>query len=204
VPNQERQSPLMLVVLGLLFEEPMHAYRMQQLIRERGKDSIVNVAQRNSLYQVIARLVRLGLARVAGTERAENRPERTIYEITEVGSTTLTEWLQSMIATPERTFPGFPAALSSVMLLTPEVAVAGFRDRASALRDGRDGIAAEVARAAENGLPRLFLLEEDYQLALLDAELAWLEAVIHDLQAGELTWSPEWLAEISAQFEPQG
>ena len=38
-----RRSPLALVVLALLYEAPMHPYRMQQLIKERGKDEVVNV-----------------------------------------------------------------------------------------------------------------------------------------------------------------
>ncbi len=42
----------------------------------RGKDEVINVAQRASLYQTIARLEREGL--IAGkVTRDENRPERT-------------------------------------------------------------------------------------------------------------------------------
>src|SRR6266704_72865 len=52
-----RRSPLALVVLAMLYEAPMHPYRMQQLIRERGKDEVVNVRQRASIYQTIGRLL---------------------------------------------------------------------------------------------------------------------------------------------------
>ena len=31
----------------------MHPYRMQQLIKERGKDLVINVQRRASLYQTI-------------------------------------------------------------------------------------------------------------------------------------------------------
>ena len=63
----------------------MYPYRMQQLIRERGKDEIVNVRHRASLYQTIARLERDGLIEVQGTARTENRPERTLYQLTDEG-----------------------------------------------------------------------------------------------------------------------
>jgi hypothetical protein len=43
-------------VLGLACEAPMHPYRMQALIKQRGKEQIANVAQRNSVYQTIAAL----------------------------------------------------------------------------------------------------------------------------------------------------
>jgi DNA-binding PadR family transcriptional regulator len=51
------RSPLAMVLLALLAEEPMHPYRMQQLIKGRGKDKIANVARPNSVYQTIDRLV---------------------------------------------------------------------------------------------------------------------------------------------------
>jgi hypothetical protein len=55
---EPRRSVLALAVLSMLTEEPMHAYRMQQLIKERRKDDIVNVSQRNSVYQTTGGLCR--------------------------------------------------------------------------------------------------------------------------------------------------
>lgn len=56
--NEIKKSPLALAILCLLIEEPMHPYRMQQLIKERGKDEVINVRYRNSIYQTIDRLHR--------------------------------------------------------------------------------------------------------------------------------------------------
>src|SRR3954452_10346103 len=93
--GEPRRSNLAMVLLALLMEAPMHPYRMQQMIKERGQDQLVNVAQRNSVYQALDRLVRDGLARPAGTARDPGRPERTEYEITEAGAGTLRRWLIS-------------------------------------------------------------------------------------------------------------
>jgi len=41
-----KRSPLALAVLVLLHEAPMHPYRMQRLIKDRGKDQVINVGQR--------------------------------------------------------------------------------------------------------------------------------------------------------------
>src|ERR1700704_4347600 len=79
------RSPLWIVVLALACEEPMHPYRMQTLIKQRGKDQIANVAQRNSVYQTIDALRRAGLIKIRGRSREERRPERTTYEATEEG-----------------------------------------------------------------------------------------------------------------------
>ena len=69
-------SPLALVILALLDESPMYPYRMQQLIRDRGKDQIVNVRHRASLYQTIARLERDALIEIQ-EHRPGREPSRT-------------------------------------------------------------------------------------------------------------------------------
>ena len=51
-------------------------------------------------------------------------------------------------------------------------------------------------------LPRLFLLEEEYRRAMLEAELAWVRGVIDDLRAGRLTWSEEFMRAAAAAFNP--
>src|SRR5215471_8328505 len=112
------RSPLWLIVLALACEEPMHPYRMQTLIKQRGKDHVANVAQRNSVYQTIDALLRAGLIAVRETARDENRPERTIYAATDEGRRTLGTWLRTVLSTPAREFPDFPAALS---LLDPRM-----------------------------------------------------------------------------------
>src|SRR5690242_15903931 len=107
-----RRSPLALAILALLYEEPMHPYRMQQLIKEREKDDVVNVRQRASLYQTIDRLLRDGLIAIQETARSENRPERTVYRLTEMGREAVFTWVREMLATPAREYPEFPAAVS--------------------------------------------------------------------------------------------
>src|SRR5215468_11171948 len=124
MPDRARQrSPLAVTVLALLAEAPMHAYRMHDLIKRRGKDSVVNVAQRNSVYQTIARLLSAGLIRVQQTMRKEGRPERVVYEVTDEGSATLSQWLKEMLATPAQEYPEFPAALAFVPVLSPRDAL---------------------------------------------------------------------------------
>src|ERR1041385_3685191 len=97
-----RRSPLALAILALLYEEPMHAYRMQRVIMERGKDQVINVRQRTSLYQTIDRLLRGGLIAAQETTRDERRPERTVYALTPAGNERVHAWMREMLATPAR------------------------------------------------------------------------------------------------------
>lgn len=190
-----------MVILALLAEAPMHAYRMQQLIEERGKDTVVNVAQRNSVYQTIARLLRDDLIRVQATSRDERRPERVVYQITERGLATLHETMRSMLSTPRREFPEFPAALAFLMLLTPSEVIRLLETRVAAL-ERRLAEETEVTEAAlASGVPRLFLIEDDYRHTMIRTELAWVRALIDDIREKRLTWSKKWIREIAEAME---
>lgn len=188
-PQRTGLSPIALVVLALLDEGPMYPYHMQRLIRERAMDEVVNVRHRASLYQTIARLEREGLIEVHGTARSENRPERTLYRLTEAGRGTVHAWLREMLARPASEFPAFPAALSFIYLLEPEAAREELTRRADALDDARRRFAGVLDEHADS-VPRLFLLELEYLRAAAEAELAWVRGVTADLDAGRLTWSP--------------
>lgn len=182
-----RRSVLALAVLSMLTEEPMHAYRMQQLIKERHKDDVVNVSQRNSVYQTIQRLVRDGLAEIASTERAENRPERTTYRITDAGRTTLGEWLHTMLSTPALEYTEFPAALSFLPNLAPPDAIAALTTRVARLEERLTALDAEIAQVAMF-LPRLFAIESEYQRQVVAAELTYVRSLVEELRAERIIW----------------
>ncbi|MEU6430214.1 PadR family transcriptional regulator [Microbispora sp. NPDC046973] len=182
-----RRSPLATAVLALVCESPMHAYRMQQLIKERHQDDVVNVAQRNSVYQTIERLLRDGLLAVRETTREENRPERTVYEATETGRETLKQWMRTMLSTPAREFPEFPAALAFLSVVTPEEALTALRQRIAALEARLSALDAEMADSL-SFVARLFLVESEYQRAQVATELEFVRGLADDLSEGRLTW----------------
>jgi DNA-binding PadR family transcriptional regulator len=177
----------------------MHPYRMQQLIKERGKDEVINVRQRASLYQTIDRLLRAKLIAIRETEREEKWPERTVYELTEAGRETLMVWMRELLSTPIREFPQFPVALAYLPLLTVEDARSQLEQRVKALVAELERIDAELLRY-EGKVPRLFLIEMEYLRTLLNTEVAWVRALVDDLDSGELTWSEEWMHAVALQF----
>jgi DNA-binding PadR family transcriptional regulator len=202
-PNPRRsasRSPLGLVVLWLLWDGPKHVYRMQKLIEQQGKDRVVNVRSRASLYQAIDRLRRLGLVEVHETVRTESHPDRIVYALTDAGRDAAREWLREMLRTTGGEFPDFIAAVSILFGLAPDDAREQLELRADRLAAELDD--AEAQLRDNPSLPRLFLLEEEYRRDLLQAELAWLRGVIDDLRAQRLTWSEEWLREMAAAFIP--
>ncbi len=187
-----KRSPLALAVLALLHEEPMHPYKMQRLIKERGKDQVINVEQRASLYQTIDQLLRADLITFWETAREEGFPERTVYKLTDKGHQTAIEWLREMISTPAQEYPEFPAAISLLPLLTPEDAIEQLESREARLIGQMAAMDQEIAQYASD-LPRLFLLESEYMRTVWEAEVNWVRSLIADLRGGQITWTYEWL-----------
>lgn len=186
----------------MLYEEPMHPYRMQRLIKERAKDEVINVTQRAHLYQTIRRLEREGLISAQGVTRDEKRPERTVYEITGAGRAITLDWMREMLSRPGKEYPEFPAAISFLALLTPEDALRQLDRRAAAI--GAELIRIDASLKEAERVPRLFLLEMEYLRAVQVTELSWVKAVVEELRAGSLTWSEAWIRQVAAEFANQG
>jgi DNA-binding PadR family transcriptional regulator len=206
MPSSNKQTPqrstLGLIVLWMLYQRPAHVYGLQKLIEAQGKDRVVNVRSRASLYQALERLVRLGLVEVAETVHSESYPDRIVYAITDPGRETAREWLREMLSSTGDEYPEFIAAVSVVMGLEPDDARAQLELRAERLEAALGATEREL-QSVPAGLPRLFVIEEEYRMAMLRAELDWTRGVIEDLREGRLDWSEEWLREIAEKFVPQ-
>jgi DNA-binding PadR family transcriptional regulator len=185
-----RLSPVTIAVLALLAEAPMHPYRMQQLIKERGVDLVVNVRNRTGLHAAIERLARDDQIAVHAIERDAGRPERTLYRLTPHGRQALITGLRDSVAGPTEEFPLFPAVVSFLHLLTPDDARRQLQRRAAALKQRLDRAQAVLTASIEYGVPRVYLLEHEHTRALITAELDWVRTITGDLSVGTLTWEP--------------
>lgn len=199
--SSRRPSPLSLAVLGLLYGGPLHPYRMQRLLKEWGKDQVINVGQRSSLYKTIKRLDDLGLITVRETERDQAYPERTVYELSDEGRHLLLQWLKEVLSTPRREFPQFPAALSFAMLLGPQQTRTALEHRAGLLKLELEALDNNLAQHSPV-LPRVALLETEYQRAITAAELNWVNRTLEDLSTAAIDWSEKDFASIDGAYLP--
>jgi DNA-binding PadR family transcriptional regulator len=198
-----QRSGLALAVLALAAEEPMHPYRMQQLLRERGKDQVVNVGQRSQLYKTIDRLVRDDLLVARATEREATRPERTVYAATDAGRELAITWTLDMLTAPRHEFAEFTAALAYLPLLDPEVAADALALRLSDRRSELERVRHDLEKAPDF-LPRIVVVEAEYAIAHLETDVAWIAALLDDLRSGALTWDRADLTDIARRADPGG
>jgi DNA-binding PadR family transcriptional regulator len=186
VPARKIRSPLSLVVLGLLAEEPLHPYAMRTRISERAHDRLPGVRPA-SLYDVVQRLEDAGLVRPGEPGREGHRPERVRYVITDAGRQALADWVAESLADLSRG-DEFPAALSFMYPLGRDRVVDLLQARATALAVSLDADETALAHAEAGGTPPVFLAEHRYRLALRRAEHTWLGNFTQALRTGELRW----------------
>ncbi|MGV9415625.1 PadR family transcriptional regulator [Nocardia sp. NPDC003693] len=180
-------TPMAIAVLALLEERPMHPYEMYQLLMTRHEDELVKIKP-GSLYHTVARLAEQGLVLAEGTDRAGNRPERTIYRIRSEGRARLRARITELLRLPIKEYPAFPVALAEAHNLPVQEVIALLRERLTWI----DGRSAEIEAlrewAVSRQVPRRFWAVIEYMHALNVTEGEWVRAFVADLESGELPW----------------
>jgi DNA-binding PadR family transcriptional regulator len=213
-------NPLALAVLALLFERPMHPYEMAATLKSRHKHESIKLRY-GSLYTVIELLMERGCISAVETSRDGKRPERTVYTLTAAGHDELRDWMRELIGEPAKDFLQFEAGLCLLPVLPPDEAVALLRSRAVRLAGQCAQLETFLAHVAGQELsavagpeekmpaqlagkkfPPIFLVESEYRLAMIKAELAFVNDLVR--RVTEEGWGPVGMwREIQATMESQ-
>jgi DNA-binding PadR family transcriptional regulator len=169
----------------------MHPYEVAQTLRSRAKHESIRLNY-GSLYGVVELLEKRGFITARETVRDGRRPERTIYEITDTGARELNDWLTDLVATPEKEYLQFEAALSLLPVLPPDVAIEVLKERMTKLEVRLAQMQGEQKAARDAGLPRLFEIETEFVEALARAELEFVGRLVKDIESGELEGLDMW------------
>lgn len=186
MPKTKRSNLLALAVLSLLNEKPMHPYEIGVVMRQRGLADTIKL-NTGSLYAVIDQLIKNGLIESMETVKEGKHPERTIYHPTAKGRDEFFDWLRTLLRTPEKEYLQFAAALSFLGHLTPKEASGLLRERKIAVTGRIEKARSEMDAALRTGVHRMFMIETDYELALLEIEAKWLDQLIGEIEEGSYT-----------------
>ena len=182
---------LALAVLSYLTQKPMHPYELSRTLRDNGDARSIKF-NHGSLYMVVQQLAKAGFIVEQETNRDGQRPERTVYALTDAGRAEVADWLRELVAEPEHEYPHFVAALSLIGALPPSEAVPLLRRRLVALGERRAEIRSLIDTSLADGLPALFLVEEEYRLAIMTAEAEFVERFIQQITDPDTPWAPMW------------
>ncbi|MDQ3641197.1 MAG: PadR family transcriptional regulator [Actinomycetota bacterium] len=182
---------LALAVLSYLTAGPKHPYELGRLLREHGDDRSIKF-NHGSLYMVVEQLAKAGFIVEQETSREGSRPERTVYALTDAGRNELRDWLRELVEEPQHEYPHFVAALSLIAALPPSEVVELLGKRLGRLAKQRVEIRELIDSTLAEGVHPLFLVEEEYRLALLDAESSFVEQFIERINHPETGWGRLW------------
>ena len=202
---------LALLLLNLLMQRPMYPYEMASTLRHRGKDHAIKINW-GSLYTIVHNLEKYGFIEAVEVAREGRQPERTTYQITEAGRAELMEWLRELLGVPEREYTRFEAALGESAILPPDDLAGLLRQRLDTLDAANAQQQAEL-ESAETQIPRLFMIESEYYLAMRRAEADWVRALLTEFTDGTFPGLDDWRRfhqtgqlpdDVLALFEQEG
>src|SRR5260370_13045780 len=169
-------SPLALSLLELLNEGPMHPYELAGTMRDRHHDEFIRL-NFGSLYHTVDSLERAGWIVPTEKEKEGNRPERTIYRLTDPGRTILLQVVSEIIAEPRREYLFFSAGLMFMHHLDAAIAAELLARRAQALQALIAKLSHILDELLVGGHPRLTLIELEHKIAMIAAERDWVRKI---------------------------
>ena len=181
---------LALSLLNMLTQRPMYPYEMASTLRSHGKEGSIKINW-GSFYTVVQNLEKHGFIEAIEVAREGRQPERTVYQITDAGRAEVRDWLRELLSVPEREHSSFEAALGESPALPPDELIDLLRQRLDALEKANDRMQDELA-TLETTLPRLFLIESEYYLALRRAEEEWVRGLLREFTDGTFPGLDDW------------
>jgi DNA-binding PadR family transcriptional regulator len=175
VPLDATRNSLVLPILGLLVEQPTHAYEVTTRLETRYPHLKI---RRSSVVTLIKSLADGGLLLPGTPESVANRPARTTYRPTDAGIALFRSRVREGLTETAPASAEFLTAVAYLGILPAAEAIAVLRARAERLR--RD------TPVIPPGLPEIQMIEVHYWLRVLATEIAWLTETADRLAGGDL------------------
>ena len=101
------------------------------------------------------------------------------------------DWLSELLSVPQDEPDSFVTALSEAGILPPDEVIGLLTRRLATLDKANDEHQADLRLWAER-LPRVFLVESEYQLAMRVAQAEWLRGLLVELVEGTISGMDGW------------
>ncbi len=170
-----------LVILSLVAEQPRHGYQIEQVIEEREMREWTELGF-SSIYYLLNKLEAAGLIESA-LERSPGRgPARKVYTITRAGWETCQEGILEALSEPPQPESMFLLGMSNLPAVPRAEAQAALQQYADRLAERREHLL-ERMQIGQGAFPFHVGAMFDFSLTMIQAELAWLDKFIQQLEA---------------------
>lgn len=177
-------------ILSTLVFRDMHPYEIAGALKGWGKDEDLEIKW-GSFYTVVRNLAKHGMLEEVASGREGRRPERTVYRLTEAGRAELVDWTRELLSVAERETPRFRAGLSVMAAVSPDEVTPLLQQRLAGVEEAI-AAARKTLETYSEKVPRLFLIETEYDVAMLRAEAEWMRSLIGELADGTLPGIDQW------------
>lgn len=190
----------LLVLGGVRQFQPVHGYFLRRELLSWNVDQWANV-QPGSIYHALQRLQKDGYVRELAIETEGNRPERTVYGLTEEGEVEYINLLREALWNVATFDPKPTMTLASFMtVLSREEVVAAMRHRVTDIDAKVRSIGYSVEDVEQSKTTPPYVREiYDLTAARLRAEQQWARELIARLESGAYTFAGEGDQPVVAQ-----
>jgi DNA-binding PadR family transcriptional regulator len=180
VPLDASRNSLVVPLLGLLVEQPAHAYDLTVRLGARYPHLPVT---RSTVTTLLKSIERAGLIAALAPERVDGRPPRTAYELTGAGFADFSSRIEAGLREAQPASTDFVMAVSYAGVLPAGTAAAILDARA-------DRLGADVVFRHErpDDIPEAHMLEVDYWRAVVRTEIEWLSGLAARIRSRDIPW----------------
>jgi DNA-binding PadR family transcriptional regulator len=166
-------------LLGLLSEEPMHPYKIDQEIEYRDMRSWTDLSM-SSIYKLLRKLEKAELVGRENIVSEENRLQKQ-YSISEKGRQLLRQKLITLLANPEHMRWPLDIALYNISMVPAADIVTALREYRGKLLSDIQGYKDLLQFLKESGCPPHRFEVARRPILLLQADLAWVDSYLDTL-----------------------
>jgi len=164
-----------LLIMGLLLDRPMHGYELAETLNAPRAGRWLSLG-RTSIYYSLNRLERNELV-TKHVERHGEKPERTVYSMTDAGRAAFFEAIDDSLRVPEKPVTEFDVAIYHSGRLEPDAIRAAIEDRLRRVNELAEGATEAIAEnEAQGSLSARPMFE--HRLAILAAEAGFLRRLL--------------------------
>lgn len=168
-----------LAILSLLAEKPRHGYDIEQIIEQRGMRNWTDIGF-SSIYYLLNKLEKAGEIQGHLETSSGKGPSRKVYELSEAGRKDWREAVLTALSHPEPCHQPVQIGLSNLPLLPRDQAQTALTGYLKNLRETHADLAKRQI-SQEASLPYQVKAMFGLSLAIIDAEIGWLESFLQEL-----------------------
>ncbi|WP_340020971.1 PadR family transcriptional regulator [Paenibacillus sp. FSL K6-1096] len=176
--------PMKLVILGLLQERNMHPYEITLVMKDRAMDQVIKM-QTGSVYYAVDKLAAGGHIEAVEVIHSPDRPDKTIYRITDKGKAFMEQLIIQQIRKNDPMYHPVHIALSLMHMIDQEK-VAKLLEERIHKAEHQVNLAYQLYEEHISVVPRsvLHLMYGRYEHC--QTELKWLKRLQADVVARRL------------------